>query len=343
MGTLFLSLDDRGAVFDVASGRRAATLPPFSASTFIDPSNTLILSRRVHPAPTQIQDIYTPPPGRTQEPIIRSVFLRAPPRPAQIQRVENSSGSLHPAWIAVQDAFLRAGSSVLFEYSTVTLHRPRSLSIDYRLRALDMQTGRDLWTRSLNSPPPVPFVDPQSDSLILGWPAQSEAAQAAAARDPRASQALKSALLTASDSFFEVLDGRSGKARGGVVVQFGVGPHSFESVFVAGDTLFAANDAIRVSVYSLADSRRIAQLTGSPVAASPASGLFAMGHGSGQLTIHDLKTAAQLDRQLLPEDPVYLQFSPDGSRLFVLTERQYVYVLDLSQIRTHSPANAAVP
>jgi hypothetical protein len=49
------------------------------------------------------------------------------------------------------------------------------------------------------------------------------------------------------------------------------------------------------------------------------------------LALYDLMTGANLEQQQFPEGIAYPRFSNDGRRLFVLTRRQAVYVLDLSE------------
>jgi hypothetical protein len=51
------------------------------------------------------------------------------------------------------------------------------------------------------------------------------------------------------------------------------------------------------------------------------------------LDIHDLTTGAKLDEQLFPDAIAYTHFSSDGSKLFVLTEHQLLFTLDMKSVR----------
>ena len=64
------------------------------------------------------------------------------------------------------------------------------------------------------------------------------------------------------DSFFEILDAHSGKTLGGVLVQQGSGPYSYDAAFSVGDALFLMKDGKRVSVYSLRDGSLKARFVG---------------------------------------------------------------------------------
>ena len=62
------------------------------------------------------------------------------------------------------------------------------------------------------------------------------------------------------------------------------------------------------------------------------SGLLVLNEGAGKLAVYDARTGAKLDQLLFPEQIAYSHFSDDGKRLFVLTENQLAFVLDVSGI-----------
>jgi non-ribosomal peptide synthetase component F len=144
----------------------------------------------------------------------------------------------------------------------------------------------------------------------------------------------KHAKISKLDSYFEILDARFGKSVGGVLIQVGSGPASYDAAFSAGDALFLLKDGKRVSVYSLRDGRLEARLVGGIPTANAQNNLFAMEEGPGRLFIYDLATAAKLEQQFFSESIAYTHFSVDGNRLLVLTKHQVAYVLDLSGVRT---------
>src|SRR5579863_8337453 len=208
--------------------------------------------------------------------------------------------------------------------------------VSYRLRSLDPTTGRELWKHSFDRDTPIPFPDPQGDRLVLGWKAQDEGAREAAKHFPATKQIFKNAKLKEQDSFFEVLDARTNKSLGGVLVQAASGPSTFEIAFSAGDSLVLVKDERRVSLYSLTDGSLRARLLGEKPVANALSNLLALDAGAGRLALYDLRTGAKLDDQLFPQDIAYMQFSGDGKRLLVLTSQQLVFVLSME----HPPAHA---
>lgn len=308
--TLAVSLDGAGAVFEIASGRRLGSFAEFSAADFAEQNTALLFEQKLH------QD------------------------PAHMLRVETSSGASATSWVAEKEVQLRAGGPVLLEYSLKqqTSYIPWDMhaaekQLPFHLRGVDPLNGKELWKREFEDNPPTPFADPQGERLVLGWKAKSSGAKEAASHNAEVHALYKSAKLTDHDSFFEALDARSGKSVGGVLVQVGNGPATFDSAFSAGDALILVKDGVRVSIYSLGDGKLKARLVGVKASASAQSNLMALDLGSGRLGIFDLSSGAKLDEQKFPEEIAYSHFSADGKRLFVLTGHQIAVILDVSRVR----------
>ena len=311
------SVDGNSAAFQVATGERTYTGPRFSAVEFWDQDSAYLLLPR---------DRLNPP---------------------RVLQLALASGKTATAWSGGKD-HLRCGGPVLLEYALEAPIRHRFLvtqenDIPYRLRALDPAAGRELWKREFLENGPVPFADPQGDRLVLGWNATSPHAASAAKRIPSVWEIFKHAKISKLDSYFEILDARSGKSVGGVLVQVGSGPASYDAAFSAGDALFLVKDGKRVSVYSLQDGRLEARLVGGIPTANARNNLFVMEEGAGRLFIYDLATATKLEQQFFSESIAYTHFSVDGKRLLVLTRHQVAYVLDLSGVRTARSTRPAQP
>ena len=327
-----IAIDGRGAVFSTTLGSRIADFPRFLAAYGGDASASFL------------------------------TMPATPQGPARILRLDNTLRTSSPSTIAsLGNDILRSGGSILLEYSfdnplgqgmmstgIVWGNLParvlgiagvvnREPGVPYQLLARDPYSGAVLWKRSFSQETPVPFPDPQGRRLVLGWRAQSQEARAAASRFPAAKEILKKAKLDEHDTFFEVLDARSGKSLGGVLVQVGNHASSFDAAFSEGDTLFLLKDGIRVSLFSLGDGALKAKLVGDEPAANGVSNLLALNQGAGKLAVYDARTGAKLDQLLFPEQIAYSHFSDDGKRLFVLTRYQLAFVLDVSGVR-HLPS-----
>jgi hypothetical protein len=213
----------------------------------------------------------------------------------------------------------------------------------YQLRALEMKTGKILWLKSLELVTPVPFVDPQGDRIVLGWPAESIPAHEAVKRAPEAAQRYKAAKLSERDSVFEVLDAVSGKTLGSALVQSGAGPLSFSCAFSVGDMLILGKDGTRIILYSLHTGEEKARFFGARPSANSKNNLLAAANAD-RLTLHELTTGTKRDELTFPDVIAYTHFSADGRHLLVLTQHQTVFVLDVGSVQnTASPAPSPVP
>jgi hypothetical protein len=307
---LALSIDGASAIFEIASGRRSASLAEFSAANFLDQQTALLFVRGLHHDP------------------------------AHLVRFESSTGASSTVWTVEKEHLLRPAGSVMLDHSRmkVPIQNPLDfplpeMQIPFRLRGVDPATGKELWKREFESDPPTPFNDPQGERFVLGWRAKTYGAKEAASHDPAVHAAYKNAKLMDRDSFFEALDARTGKSLGGVLVQVGDGPTSFDSAFSAGDALILVKDGVRVSIYSLRDGTMKARLVGARPSASGQNNLLAMDLSGGRLGVFDLTSGAKLDEQVFPDEIAYTHFSGDGKRLLILTEHQLALVLDMSGVR----------
>jgi hypothetical protein len=145
---------------------------------------------------------------------------------------------------------------------------------------------------------------------------------------PRARRTSKQKLKD-QDSFVEVLDAASGASLGGVLVQFGSGPVSFDSAFSVGNFLVLTKDAYRVTVFRLNQGTLFGRFRGNYPAVSDAAKILALDDGAGKLTLYNLENAAKLAERKFPDYINYLCFSEKGDRLLVLTAHQMVYILEV--------------
>ncbi|MBZ5541104.1 MAG: PQQ-like beta-propeller repeat protein [Acidobacteriia bacterium] len=270
-----------------------------------------------------------------------------------VKKVDEKSGTLSDSWRGpkmegsggpLQDSH-PAGPVLLFYFQAPFMALrgvgglvPLGLQSSSELRAMDIRTGAQLWSRKIPHDAAVPFADPQGERVLLAWRAKTGEARSAAKRDPVAERRYKSAKLSDEDTFFEVLDARTGKTLGGALVQSGAGPEHFSSAFSAGDALIVVKDGTRITVVALGSGEERARLFGSCPAASGEAHLLAVCDG-GRVMLRDLKTGEKRGEESFPDEIVYTRFSADGKRLLVLSAHQEMFVLDVSEISA-APAAA---
>jgi hypothetical protein len=144
---------------------------------------------------------------------------------------------------------------------------------------------------------------------------------------------MKTAKISDEDSFFEVIDAFTGITIGGALVQHGEAPGSYDGAFSSGDWLvLTSGGGKRFSVFSLSGGRELFRSTALYTAISSENGLLGLAEEHGRFSFYDLRTEKKAGEIVLPKNVVYAHFSDDGRRLLVVTEHQYVCILDVSKL-----------
>ncbi|HJQ23742.1 MAG TPA: M48 family metalloprotease [Blastocatellia bacterium] len=190
--------------------------------------------------------------------------------------------------------------------------------------------GIILWSRPFAKEAPRFWADTIGQTVTLGWPVTSEAAKAILKSDAALSQRLAAIKEKEGVYLLAVLDARSGKERGRLLVETGKGSFRISSVQASGDWVVISDNQNRVLVYQLASGEARGKVFGGRAALSQESKLLAVENEAGKLTLYDLASMEKRD-QFVFSSPVSLaRFSADGRRLFALTANQAAYVIDVS-------------
>lgn len=263
---------------------------------------------------------------------------------SNVLRLDLTTSADTIAW-SFENQFIRnenifSGPVMLKHYLTRIMIFPDSSRFPYELHALDVATGKLLWIDAFG--PTIPgytgaediplvFTDPQGGRVVLGCAAKTQRASRAADRSPALKRAMDRAKLSAHDSVFEVIDGRSGKFIGAALVQTGAGPESFNEAFSEGDWLILARDGRDVICFSLSTGAEIEEHDVYNPAVSGATSLLSAIANDGRLFVYDLKRNSLWAQYTFPSAVAYSHFSADGKRLLVLTAQQMVYVIDVEK------------
>ena len=200
----------------------------------------------------------------------------------------------------------------------------------WELELFDVTRSMRLWSRSFPKNPPSAWGNPLGDSVILGWAADSAIGRQGIRENERLRSIVNLDDLT-GDYVMEVLDSERGTSRGRVFIETGKGSFALRDVFSRADWLVAADNRGRVLVYSVATGELRGHAYGSSPVISVPTGLLSVNLGGGRLAIHDLATMRRRDQFTFAYPIVLSSFSADGRQLFVLTEDQTGYLLDLQK------------
>ncbi len=311
--TLVVGVAGQGAVYRISNGAQIATFPGLRGAWFDG-------EQRCYLRVPQSQSLAS-----------------------NLESLDTGTGASKTLW-RIEESYIRderlfSGPVILSENMDQLIIGFDSKRFGYDLRALDVSTGKPLWSRDFGgsfgrtrfgSEPPVTFTDPQGNRVMLGWDATSDAAKIAAKHSAVAQQNMKHSKVTAHDTVFEVLDARTGSIVGAAFVPGGSGPQGYTSAYSAGDWLVVVKDGVRITAISLTDGDERLRLTALIPAVSAKGGLLAVAEEGGRLLVYDLQSASRRNVFTLPNEAVYSRFSEDGKRLLALTQDQIIYIFDLT-------------
>ncbi len=197
----------------------------------------------------------------------------------------------------------------------------------------DAPTLNALWSLPLPNERPRYWVAPAGNSTItLLWPVSSKAAGAAIKQNATLTQQVKILKEKEGDYYLKVLDVKTGKPLGELLIETGKGSFRISDVFTAGDWVVISDTENRTLVYSLSSGQQKAKVFGRLAAVSAVSNLLCVANGEGPLNLYSLNSFEQREQFTFPTRVSFVRFSEDGKRLFVLTADQTVYLLDLASL-----------
>src|SRR5262249_22124526 len=109
--------------------------------------------------------------------------------------------------------------------------------------------------------------------------------------------------------------------------------------FLSGDTVVVTDNRSRTLLYSLESGKEFAHFFGNHPVLDSAQGLLLLRNEADELQVIDLKSGASKDRLIFLVEIAATQLLNDGKKLFVLTNDQMIYWIDL--IATGQPAATA--
>ncbi len=194
----------------------------------------------------------------------------------------------------------------------------------------DAATGKLLWSRTFLHEAPTTFVEPLHGTITFAWQMSTKSAKQERETNDNLAKQAEGVKNDEKNILMEVVDAKTGKVEGGLVIDTNKGSFTVQRIFAAGNHLIVTDSANRVLVYSMVNGEQVGRTFGRSPAVSEASGLVAIENESGHVIICDLAKMEKRDEYQFTSPIVMKQFSMDGKHLFLLTASQVAYVLDLS-------------
>jgi hypothetical protein len=229
----------------------------------------------------------------------------------------------------------KIGEMHVQQYGSVLVRRTHLGKEDWKQRnmlfeGLDPHSGEVLWKRTFPKEAPEIVSRRNASVMVLSWAANCDGAKTEIKSDPSLSQKWAKVDLGSEDYFLEMVALRTGKTIGGLVVHTGKGSFRITEADSAADWLVAAVSSNRLLVYSLSTGQQTGKLFGRKPVISGATGLLAAQNERGQLTVYDLSAGSKREQYVLASSIIFVEFAPDGKKLFVLTANQSAYLFGLA-------------
>lgn len=215
----------------------------------------------------------------------------------------------------------------------------RNARRNFELDAMDMATAKPLWSRNFPRQGPSISGSAAGGKMIFVWNAKADGLSDELARDPALQARWNKATPGDSDLFLEVLNARNGTIDGGVVLR--TGKYSFlpEHHEATGDWLVVTDNRNRVLLYSISTGEQKAKWFGYDPHISRNGDRLCLVNGRGHLVVYDLHALRPANDFSFANRVSAHLFSEDGKRLFVLTNDQTAFILNVSGSSTATAAS----
>ncbi len=201
---------------------------------------------------------------------------------------------------------------------------------DVTFEVQDARTGNILWSRAFPKERPASSIGTAISSMVLVWSLETGHAKDEIKNDPALKARLAAMKEKEGDYYLEVVEARTGKTLRKMLVETGKGSFRIERTYAVGDYVVIVDTSNRVLVYSLSSGEQKGKVFGTRVAVSGAGNLLCVENETGQLAVYDIARMEKRDQFIFSHPVSFLRFSADGKRLFVLTNDQTTYVLDVT-------------
>jgi hypothetical protein len=207
--------------------------------------------------------------------------------------------------------------------------RNRGAGRSYQLDALDIVDQKPLWSRNFPKQGPSISGSPSSGKVVLIWTASSGGIRDEIGREAHLQALWDKAKPKDGDYLLEALDGRNGTLAGAAVLLTGNRSYLPESVKAVGDWLVVEDNHNRVLLYSSSSGRQLARWFGYRPEISQNGRRLCLANGRGHLLVYDLDSLKQIDDLYFANAITAHNFSADGRKLFVLTNDQTAFELEV--------------
>jgi WD40 repeat protein len=216
----------------------------------------------------------------------------------------------------------------------------RSLSREVRFELRNFVDSKVVWSREFLKEAPRFFFDEFSGRLILYWTLGSEVGKARLKEDAAVAARAKELGNKDDDYLMEIVDAFTGKTIGTMLLETGKGSFDIEFGFSEGNWLVLRDTNNRILAYSVKDGELRHRFFGAFAAVNPVKNQIVVENHPGELTFYDLDTGDSQARLNFGNRTVFIRYTLDGKKLFVLSGEQTAYAFEVDRLAAVAPQRA---
>jgi WD40 repeat protein len=199
------------------------------------------------------------------------------------------------------------------------------------LEVRDVRSRNLLWSKTFTEGMPRRFISPVNDTITLVWSLESEAVKEIIEEDEKLKKMAAAMGEKDGDHFVQVVEAGTGKIIGQTMIETGERSFRVNRAEASGKWLTIVDSENRVQFYSLADGELKHRFFGSNFAINPQNNTAAVGNLTGQIAIYSLDSGRTLENMSFDSPIAYARYDKYGGKLFVLTTKQEVFILDAAE------------
>lgn len=198
---------------------------------------------------------------------------------------------------------------------------------------VDWVQNKVMWKRDFTGAVPRYSFDNYSGRLIFYWRLTSDEGKSKLKEDP--AMAAKAASLGNKDGDYliEVIDAFQQKTVGSMLLETGKGSFFVSSGQSEREWLVLRDSEDRVIVYSLNDGTLRHRFFGTHAAINPTQNQIVVENFPGEVALYSLDTGDKVADFAIKGDLTFARFSLDGKRLFLFSDSQTGYAVDLTKVK----------
>lgn len=207
------------------------------------------------------------------------------------------------------------------------------LRSDVKFEIKNWMADKVMWSRDFKGAAPRYSFDSFSGRLILFWRLASEEGKIRLKEDAALKAKADQMGNKEGDILVDVIDSFTGNSAGSILLETGRGSFGVSEGLSEREWLVLKDSEGRLLVYSLKDGSLRHRFFGKHAALNPKANQLIIENFPGEASLYNLDSAEKIADFQVPGSIAFARFSLDGSRLFLFSDGQTSYAIDLTKVK----------